>query len=451
MKINKIILCLTVLLIVVFPMYLNSAAYSVAVLPFANANKDPSLDWLTEGIPETISNDLLALKGIVLIERLQIRKVLDEQKLQHTGFIDEATVVKLGKLIGANILVVGAFQKQGETIRLTARFVDTQTGGVIQTAKCTGKMDDIFDLQDQIVKDLMKNLNIELKQAEIAKLSEKPTQSLEAYKHYGQGALLQRRKDYSGALKEFNKAATVDPKFTAAKDKFKEAFWSLNKNNHWVYLPGESVGKSVDYGGKVNEIVRYAGGIEYFGGKSAFTYLQDIAVEMGDIKSTSITTEYYFKGDDGIYSLGQKAVTKTNLDVPPSTSVTKYDKPILAFPYELEVGKEWRTECVVDTGDGLKTVMSFNQISDYKITGQETVTVPAGTFDCYIIDGTTKLTIKSSIYSKKIMKSIGEEFITGSRIWFSPGIGFVKMGTAFKDATEDWTMETVLKEYHIEE
>lgn len=45
-----------------------SITHSVAVMPFENVNKDTSLDWLSMGISETITNDLLAIKGLALVE-----------------------------------------------------------------------------------------------------------------------------------------------------------------------------------------------------------------------------------------------------------------------------------------------------------------------------------------------------------------------------------------------
>jgi len=420
--------------------------HRVGVLPFANANNDPSLDWLTQGIPETITSDLQAFRGMVLVERLQIRKVMDEQKLQHTGLIDEDAVVKLGRLIGANILVVGAFQKQGELIRLTARFVDVQTGGIIQTAKSTGKMEDIFDLQDQIVQNLIKNLNIESKQGELAKIGTRT--SLEAYKHFGQGALLQARKDYQGAAEEFGKAVKTDPAFTAAKEKFKEAFWSLNRNNYWAYAWVYASGKNLEEDLKVvksGEVVRHAGGKEYFDNKEVFTYIEDSHVLMKDYEIIDTHTNYYMKGDEGIYDAGSRSVT--NSRVGSSTHVSKYDPLPLLFPYELKVGKEWKTTYKSYYSNNSHLVSNVEEVC--KIVGKERISVPAGTFDCYIIE-------------RMLAEKETEQAV---RQWFSPGIGIVKIASTvnvkisgdtkraelMKRLVQARPQELQLTKYHIEE
>lgn len=410
---------------------LFAITHSVAVMPFENVNKDSSLDWLSMGIPETVTNSLLAVKGLVLVERLQLRKVMDEQKLQLTGAIDDKTIVKVGKLIGANILVVGAFQKQADNIRLTARFVDIESGGVLQTAQATGKMDNIFDLQDNIVKDLAKNLNIELKQEELAKISEKPTESLEAYQHFGQGALLQAKKDYQGAVKELQKATGIDPKFSLAKNKFVEAFLSLNKGNYWTY---ESV-SSGKYGSRA-QITNRAGEITTCAGQPCFTYIRQMAGngdKTGNVYSTEV--QYYEKGKDGIYMAASE--TQGNLVSGQSGNFnyrTTYDPPYLVYPYELEVGKEWSSESKTRMGSA-----KFKYTVHHRVTKKETITIQSiGDVECFIIE------------SEGLAKSWLVNVKADEREWFSPGIGIVKMEMNLSGRIDGLTDEMVLKEFHVE-
>lgn len=58
-----------------------------------------------------------------MVERLQIKRILEEIKLSMTGLIDEKTAQKAGELMGADLMVVGGYQKFGDEIRITARFV----------------------------------------------------------------------------------------------------------------------------------------------------------------------------------------------------------------------------------------------------------------------------------------------------------------------------------------
>jgi len=421
-----------------FTTHLSAFPGRIGVMPFENVTKDSSLDWLSMGIPETITSDLLVIKGIVLVDRLQLRKVLREQGLQLTGAIDEATAVKVGKLIGADILVVGAFQKQAQTMRLTARFVNVQTGGILQTAKATGKLNDIFDLQDQIVKDLVKNLNIELKQNELIQLAEKPTESLEAYEHFGKGSLLEARKDYPGALKELQKATTADSKFALPKTKYTDIFLSLNKGNYWTY---EGTSSMSEGGVPENHVVATsrAGGNELFNGIPVFSYITGGEAQSSSVGNIQLkVTTYYVKKDDGIYTVGSK-IESSIVKPKPSVQTIIFEPPYLVFPYDIEVGQKWEVNSAFKDMEGT----TGKQEEKREVTKRETIAVPAGTFDCFVIESRQESKVKVPGFSGS-----GTSIIT---MWYAPGVGTIKTRMKSEMAKTTAVSESVLKEYHIEE
>ncbi|MCX5784629.1 MAG: hypothetical protein NTX59_02975 [Elusimicrobia bacterium] len=436
------------------PVSLSAVTHTVAVMPFENVSKDPALDWLSLGIPETVTNSLLAVKDLALVERIQVRKVMDEQKLQLTGAIDEKTAVKAGKLMGASVLVVGAFQKHAETVRLTARFVDVESGGILQTAQATGKLNDIFDLQDQIVKGLAENLNIDLKKEELAKLGVRPTESLEAYQHFGQSALLEARKDLQGAVKELREATKLDPKFSLAKNRFIDIFLSMNKGNYWT--SDNTTQSAIINTHEVN--TSRAGGQDNFNGTPAFTYINEVegSVAIGKGKPTDAKTKlysYYVKKADGIYYLGNKSVTSLG-GGKEYISTSIYDPPQLFYPYDLEVGKQWVSIATMTTvaSSGLNSVTILDGTN--QVISTETVTVPAGTFDCYVLksESTSKVKFSGRVNLKSSTKTV-------TISWFAQGIGIIKsrleaevgttVGTTVGTAVV--STETALRDYHIEE
>jgi TolB-like protein len=447
---KKFLIYLT-LIFLFFPTTLFAAIQSVAVMPFENVNKETHLDWLSIGIPETVTNSLMSVRGLVLVERIQLRKVIDEQKLQLTGLIDQKTVMQVGKLIGASILVVGAFQKHGETIRLTARFVDVTSGGILQTSQATGKMENIFDLQDKIVLDLMKNLNIELKHDEIAKVTAKPTESLEAYRHFGEGALLQVKKDYQGSVKELKKATEIDPKFYLAKKKFAEIFLSLNKGNYWTY---ESTGEMIDHEKKMSDrekteshsiSTHRAGGVETFNGMTVFSYITEMKtqVDVDSVNDSVVANKQikilYEKKDDGIYMVGYKQDMEINKKK--HTIIGVFEPSYLYYPYDIQVGKHWEVNSVVknETSGSISFQDVAKQIDKRDVLNRETITVPAGTFDCYVIR--SEITVEGKGYLSTTILTT----------WFAQGVGIIKTRSEQKDKGYKQWGEEVLKEYHIEE
>ena len=153
----------------------------IAVMKFENLSKNPKFDWLCEGIASTLVSKLGNVKKVRLVERSQVVKSLQEINFNMSGVVDEKTAVSAGKILGAEIMVIGEFQKSADQMRITARFVDVATGKIINTAEATGSYNDMFSLQDEIAFNLLKTLGIKVKLEEQKKMQEKPTESLTAY------------------------------------------------------------------------------------------------------------------------------------------------------------------------------------------------------------------------------------------------------------------------------
>lgn len=183
----------------------------IAVLPFANLMKDDSLEWLTGGISSTITTKLGNVKGLYLVERSQIENALKELSFQGSGFVDEKTAKDVGKLLGVDVIVVGEFQKAGNTLRITARFVEVQTGKIISPADATGKFDDIFKLQDDIAFALLKSLGVDTSSGEIVKqITNNPTENFTAFEWSQKGYDAMQAKNYDKAMEYFGKSIEAD-------------------------------------------------------------------------------------------------------------------------------------------------------------------------------------------------------------------------------------------------
>lgn len=129
----------------------STVAQPVAVAPWKNLNDDASLRWLEQGAAETMAADLKRA-GVDVVERTQIAEALAQVGAQQRD--DVARAVAAGRIVGAKSIVLGAFQKSGAKVRLTSRVVDVETGRVQDAATATGAIDDIFALQDEIVRGL---------------------------------------------------------------------------------------------------------------------------------------------------------------------------------------------------------------------------------------------------------------------------------------------------------
>ncbi|MCP3103681.1 hypothetical protein LZ198_32840 [Myxococcus sp. K15C18031901] len=126
-----------------------------AVMPFRNLNEDPALDWLGRGMTETLVSDLRASGLIQVVEREQLTSAIAELALQDLSPAKDSTALRVGRLVGARLLVLGSVQLAGKQVRINARFISVETGEVLDTAKVTGPLTRIFSLQDEVATRLL--------------------------------------------------------------------------------------------------------------------------------------------------------------------------------------------------------------------------------------------------------------------------------------------------------
>jgi len=128
-------------------------AANVAVLYFQNQG-NPQLEPLKVGLAQMLVSDLVGKPGITVVERQQLQAILEELKLGHSGVVDQGTAAKVGKLLGADHVVMGGyFEIQGQ-FRLDARVVDTERGVVVHGKGYNGTSAQFLDLEQRLAADL---------------------------------------------------------------------------------------------------------------------------------------------------------------------------------------------------------------------------------------------------------------------------------------------------------
>ena len=135
---------------------------TVAVLYFDVQAVDPNLTILRKGLAQMLVTDLVETDRWKVVERSRLEAVLSEQKLQSTAKMDRATVVRVGKLLGARFLVLGSVAVMSGSARLDAHVVDVETGALVTSAKASGKDDDFFGIEGQLAERLRKALEAHL-------------------------------------------------------------------------------------------------------------------------------------------------------------------------------------------------------------------------------------------------------------------------------------------------
>ena len=132
----------------------------VLVAPFANISGDAADDWIGDGIAETALVDFEQLDAVAVIR--------PEAAEAPAAAGADAAAIEEGRRLGTAWLVTGGYQRLGESMRITARLVHTETGGTAAAIKVDGAAADLFGLQDQLVAQLVAALGNALEQGPAA-------------------------------------------------------------------------------------------------------------------------------------------------------------------------------------------------------------------------------------------------------------------------------------------
>jgi serine/threonine protein kinase/Tfp pilus assembly protein PilF len=192
---------------------------SIAVITFTNITREPADEWIGSGIAETVSADLKNIHGLTVIGRERIYDALRNLQSSETAGLDDRFAIEIGRGLGARWIVSGAYQRFGDQIRITARFVEVETGVVLRNVKIDGGLPDIFSLQDRIVFELTRDLNLQLEGSAIEQIQKQETRSVQAYELFSRGMMTLRmaaRDAPDRAISLFQKALDVDPEYAEA-------------------------------------------------------------------------------------------------------------------------------------------------------------------------------------------------------------------------------------------
>jgi len=188
----------------------------LAVLDFQNISHDPAMDWLGTGLAETLTADLKKLKLVSVMSRERIQEAAQRYGVPTTG---RASLIRLGRELGARWLVTGSYQRAGERLRIVPHVVEVATGEVVVTAKLDGNWEEIFTLQDRVVADVMAALEVKLDSRSIERIAPPETLHLEAYEQYAQGRQqfhMLGKESLERARHHLERAVALDPHYALA-------------------------------------------------------------------------------------------------------------------------------------------------------------------------------------------------------------------------------------------
>lgn len=187
----------------------RAAERSIAVLFFENLSGVKEDEYFRDGITEDIITELSKIRGLNTFSRPTVLAFRDKP----------VTPGQIGQQLGAAYVLAGSLRRAGNRLRINAQLVDTRTDFPLWSERYDREMADVFEVQDEIARKIAEALRITLSPQEQAALSQKPTENLQAYDLYLRGKSYARRlteKDLEFALRMFESAVALDPKFALA-------------------------------------------------------------------------------------------------------------------------------------------------------------------------------------------------------------------------------------------
>ncbi|HXW31199.1 MAG TPA: adenylate/guanylate cyclase domain-containing protein, partial [Xanthobacteraceae bacterium] len=137
---------------------------SIVVLPFANLGGDPEQDYFVDGVTESLTTDLSLISGSFVIGR-------------NTAFTYKGKHIDLkqiGRDLGARYVLEGSVQRGGNRLRVNVQLIDAETGNHLWAERFDKPVANLFDMQDEIVARLARQLDTELIEAEARRAKRAP-------------------------------------------------------------------------------------------------------------------------------------------------------------------------------------------------------------------------------------------------------------------------------------
>ena len=187
----------------------NVAIGSIAVLPFVNQNNDPNVDYLADGIPESIINSLSQLPNLKVMSRNSV--------FHYKGKEMDAQAV--AKDLKVQAVLTGRVAQRGDGLSIYVELINAQDNSQIWGQQYDRKSSDLVSLQNEIARDVSSKLKTKLSGMDEQKLAKTYTANSEAYQLYLRGRFYWNKRtveDFKRAVPYFQQAIDKDPNYALA-------------------------------------------------------------------------------------------------------------------------------------------------------------------------------------------------------------------------------------------
>jgi serine/threonine-protein kinase len=187
----------------------SAAIKSIAVMPFVNEGGNADLEYLSDGMTDTLISSLSQVPNLNVKARSSVFRYKGKETSPQT----------IGKDLNVQAILNGRVAERGDQLTLTLELVDTQTENVIWSDQYTRKQGDLVSLQSDIARDVSTKLKTKLTGVEEQKITKTSTANTEAYQLYLKGLFYWNKRtpeSLKSSLDYYNQAIEKDPNYAPA-------------------------------------------------------------------------------------------------------------------------------------------------------------------------------------------------------------------------------------------
>ena len=203
----------------------------IMLFPFRNLNNQEDNDFLVDGIVDDIITELSMINSIEVMSR--------QTTFDLKG--KEINIKSISERYKINYFVTGSIRSSGNRVRVNAELSDSSEHGSIWSSRFDKIMDDIFEIQDEIVRRISESVLSEIEVSSLERSKRKPTDNMSSYEYLLQGKYHKQRKtkdDAIIAIEYFNKSIEIDPNNGRAYAE-RCCLWADGTGNKWFDEPDD--------------------------------------------------------------------------------------------------------------------------------------------------------------------------------------------------------------------
>ena len=131
----------------------------VAIIAFDNTSgKESEYGDLGGPLRDMLTTDLKSVQNLTMVDRQALEKLLNEQNLNNSKGFDQSTATKIGKLLGAEVIITGTYFEFFGSLRVDAKFINVETGEIAFSVGVDGAREKFFDLQKTLANMIVEKL-----------------------------------------------------------------------------------------------------------------------------------------------------------------------------------------------------------------------------------------------------------------------------------------------------